>query len=71
MDEPINKRRRLNVEEKRALKAATVQTFAQLYGRKAHRGQEPNDRRYDREIEARLKQTKPEELDRLLRGDED
>ena len=45
--------------------------FAQQYGRKAQRGVEPNDRRYSREMERKLKQLKPERLDLLMRDDED
>jgi hypothetical protein len=47
-----------------------LQLFAQQYGRKAQKGEEPNDRRYDRKIEKTVKKMKPEVLDRLLR-DED
>ena len=68
-DEP--KRRRLNVDQKRALKAAAVSVFVQRYARKAQRGVEPNDRRYSREVEKALKQLKPDELDRLMHDDED
>jgi len=65
------KRRRPNADQKRALKAATVSVFVQRYGRKAQRGVEPNDRRYSREVEKALKQLKPEDLDLLLRDDEE
>jgi hypothetical protein len=68
-DEP--KRRRLNADQKRALKAATVNVFVQQYGRKAQRGMEPNDRRYSRDVEKALKQLKPDELDSLMRDDEE
>ena len=64
------KRRRLNADQKRALKAATVSVFVQQYGRKAQRGVEPNDRRYSRDVEKALKQLKPDELDRLMHDDE-
>jgi len=48
-----------------------VQRFAQQYARKAQKGIEPNDRRYKRQIEKKVKNMNPEELDRLLRDDED
>jgi hypothetical protein len=64
-------RKRLNADEKRASKAAAVQHFAQQYARKAQKGIEPNDRRYKRQIEKKVKNMKPEDLDRLLRDDED
>lgn len=65
------KRRRLNAEQRHALKVATVRVFVQQYGRKAQRGTEPNDRRYSRDVEKALKQLKPEELDSLMRDDEE
>jgi hypothetical protein len=75
MDRPANpdkpKRRRLNIDQKRALKAAAVSVFVQRYGKKAQRGVEPNDRRYDRDVERALKQLKPDALDSLMRDDEE
>jgi hypothetical protein len=64
-------RRRPNLDEKRALKAGSVRTFVQQYERKAHRGYDPNDRRYSRDTEKSVKRMKPDELDRLLRDDEE
>ena len=46
-------------------------TFLRLYGRKAQKGCEPNDRRYDVAIERELRRLKPEELNRLINGDAD
>ena len=69
-DEP-KKRGYLNAAQKRALKAATVGTFLVQYGRRARRGLDPNDRSYDRDVEKALKQMKPEQLDQLVRDDED
>jgi len=65
------KRKHLNVAQRRALKSATLQRFMQEYGRKASSRFDPNDRRYDREVENAVKHMKPDELDRLLRDDED
>jgi hypothetical protein len=48
-----------------------VRTFLRLYGRRAQKGVEPNDRPYNPEVEAYVKRLKPEDLDRLLHGDED
>jgi hypothetical protein len=64
------KRRHLNADQKRALKAASVQLFAQRYARKKQKGVEPNDRRYSWETEQAIKRLGPDELDRLLRDDE-
>jgi hypothetical protein len=46
-------------------------TFLRLYGRKAQKGCEPNDRPYDPAIERELRRLKPEELDRLMNGNGD
>jgi len=64
------KRKHLNADQRRALKAAGLQRFIQQYGRRAHRGVEPNDRRYQREMEGAVKRMKPEDLDEILREDE-
>jgi hypothetical protein len=65
------KRRHFNADQKRALKTAQIQKFTRQYGRPAQRGIEPNDRRYDRDAENEISRLKPEDLDRLLRDDED
>ncbi|MGS0572676.1 hypothetical protein ACQR5V_16785 [Xanthomonas oryzae pv. oryzicola] len=46
--------------------AREVGVFMQQYQRKAQRHTEPNDRRYDRKLEERLKRLPPEELGELL-----
>jgi hypothetical protein len=46
-------------------------TFLRQYRRRAHKGWDPNDRGYDREIEAFLRKLKAEDLDVLLNGEED
>ncbi|SEB82730.1 hypothetical protein SAMN05443244_1942 [Terriglobus roseus] len=43
--------------------------FIQQYTRRAQRGQEPNDRGYDRKVEQTLRRMKPEAVDELLNGD--
>lgn len=45
--------------------------FLQQYQRKAQRGVEPNDRHYDRNLEAKLKRMKPEDLGRLMSDDDE
>ena len=64
-------RRHLNALQKRALKAADVALFLQQHARKAQRGVEPDDRRYGRDVGKALKQLKPEQLDSLMRDDEE
>lgn len=65
------KRKKLNAAQRQDLKAAAVQLFAKEYARKAQRGCEPNDRRYDRNVEQQVKHMTPEELYRLLHYGED
>jgi hypothetical protein len=68
-DENVNKpkkhRRRKVVSE------PELGVFLRQYGRKSPRRGEPNDRAYSREIEQRIKRMRPEELYRLIKGDED
>lgn len=47
--------------------------FLEQYSRPSRRrhGGDPNDRAYDRELEQKVKRMAPEELDRLMRGEED
>jgi len=63
-------RKRLNATERRALAVGAVRRFVQQYERKAQKGIEPNDRKYDRKVEKTVKRMKPERLDELLRDDE-
>jgi hypothetical protein len=47
-----------------------VGRFMQMYRRRKPGGRgEPNDRQYDRKVEALVKRLPPEELDRLLNGE--
>ena len=71
METRTPERRRLNADQKRALKAGALQVFVRQYARKAQKRTEPNDRRYDLDIQAALKRTNPMVLDRLLRDDEE
>jgi hypothetical protein len=65
-DQPRPKKRR----KKRQVSEADVGLFLQKYGRKAHRGFDPNDRSYSRNIEKKIKRMKAEELDKLIRGED-
>lgn len=62
--------RGLSKKEKEAL-SRNVGTFVQQYRRKAQKGKESNDRRYDPRIEEVIRKLKPEELDVILNGDGD
>jgi hypothetical protein len=59
----------MSVRNRKSL-ASRIGEFLRLYGRRAQRGEEPNDRRYDRKIEAQLKRMKPTEVASLI-NDED
>jgi hypothetical protein len=71
VEEKDKPRRRPNQDERRSLKSAEVAVFVRQYGRKAQKGVEPNDRRFNEDVERRVKQMDPLELDRLLRDDEE
>ena len=43
-----------------------IGAFLQQYRRRSQKGQEPNDRGYDREIEQYLRKLRPEEVDVLI-----
>ena len=65
-------KRKPNLSERAALKAEQISLFVKQYARKAQKGYDPNDRKYDRAIEQDVKRMKPEDLDSLLRhGEED
>jgi hypothetical protein len=51
--------------------AREMGTFLRLYGRKAQKGVEPNDRPYDPLIAYSLRRLKPEQLDEMINGAED
>lgn len=53
------------------LLATRIGVFLRQYKRRAHKGWDPNDRTYDREIEQFLRRLNPEELDILLNGEKD
>ena len=47
---------------------ARFNAFLQQYRKKAQKGIEPNDRRYDLRIQRLLRRMKPEEIDELMNG---
>lgn len=51
--------------------AAAFQLFVKRYARKAQKGVEPNDRRYDHSLQIRARRMRADELDALLRDGED
>jgi hypothetical protein len=50
----------------RSRQAAEIELYLRQVARPARKGQEPNDRRYDRDVERQLRQLSPEALDALL-----
>ena len=48
-----------------------IGAFLRQYQRKAHAGHDPNDRGYNREVEALVKRMSPEEFDELVNGLDD
>jgi hypothetical protein len=64
-------RRHPNRAERTALRVAELAVFVRQYGRKAQRGCEPNDRKYDRDTEKAVRRMRPDDFDRLLRDDEE
>ena len=62
--------RTLSKKKKKALERQ-MGAFLQQYRRKAQKGQEPNDRQYDRSIEKIIRKLSPEELDALLNGEDE
>jgi hypothetical protein len=57
-------------KRKKALESQ-IGTFERQYKRKAQKGVEPNDRRYDRKFEKKVKRMSPEELSDLLYGEDE
>lgn len=55
-------------KRKKALESK-IGAFERQYARKAQKGVEPNDRRYDRKFEQKIKRMPPEELNDLLYGE--
>ncbi|OAJ51842.1 hypothetical protein A6V36_14825 [Paraburkholderia ginsengiterrae] len=43
--------------------------FVQTYARKAHAGYDPNDRRYDKQMEEAMQRLRPVDFSDLLSGD--
>ena len=56
---------------KRKKLASDIAIYLREVGRKAHKGQEPNDRGHDRELERKLKRMSPFEIDALTRAEDE
>jgi hypothetical protein len=64
-------RRHPNRAQKHALKVAELARHVRAVGRKAQKRTEPNDRKDDPAFKKKLRSIQPEQLDRLLRDDEE
>jgi hypothetical protein len=64
-------RKRLNASGRRTLKAAALQLFVKQVGRKAQKGEEPNDRSYSWKTAAAVRRMSSDQLDELLRDGEE
>ncbi|HEY8949490.1 MAG TPA: hypothetical protein VIM56_11450 [Rhizomicrobium sp.] len=74
MKEPVTPKpkKKPNAAEKKELLSGEMRLFVREYGRKSQKGIEPNDRKYSRKVEKKIrKHIKPETLDALLRDDDD
>jgi len=58
------------IKRKRMLESK-IGAFQRKYSRKAQKGVEPNDRKYDKKFEKIVKRMKPEELSELLHGEDE
>lgn len=67
------KRRQMNLPEKRARKTAELTEFVSAVGRKSsdRHGYDPNDRRFDPDFAKSLRRMRPEDFYRVLQDDED
>jgi hypothetical protein len=63
--------KKLNLDEKRARRTGELADFVQRYARKARRSGDPNDRRFDRDVQGAIKRMPALELDRVMREDEE
>jgi len=57
----LSKREREELEKR-------IGEFMRIYGRRAQKGCEPNDRRFDVRVEQYVRKMRPEDLDVLLNG---
>jgi hypothetical protein len=62
--------KKLSADERGARKMAAAALYIKQIGRKAQKGVEPNDRKFDRDFDRKAKRMPPIEFDALLR-DED
>ena len=59
------------VSKRRQKLKSQIGAFMRQYQRKTEAGWDPNDRGYDRQLEAKLKRMRPEEFDAFLNDTDD
>ncbi len=69
--EEVAKLTRRERRRRREVLEGEVGVFLRQYARKTKNTPDPNDRGYSREVEELVKRMRPEDLDRLLRGEDE
>jgi len=70
-DESTPDAKRLTRQDRYRRKVEAMRAVIREEGRTSRRHGDPNDRQVDHELQRRMKQMKPEELERILRDDDD
>ena len=60
----------MSIRDRKQRLADAAAVYLRQVGRKAQKGEEPNDRRHDRRLEQKLSRMAPEEVDALFRGED-
>ncbi|EMD9440018.1 hypothetical protein VXE32_004045 [Burkholderia cepacia] len=61
----------MSIRNRTSRLAGALGVFVKRYGRKAQKHFDPNDRRYDRDVERAMRRMSPADLSDLLAGDDD
>ncbi|CAN0639679.1 Uncharacterised protein [Burkholderia cepacia] len=61
----------MSIRNRTSRLAGALGVFVKRYGRKAQKHLDPNDRRYDRDVERAMRRMSPGDLSALLAGDDD
>ncbi|RQZ87744.1 hypothetical protein DF053_16015 [Burkholderia cepacia] len=61
----------MSIRNRTSRLAGALGVFVKRYGRKAQKHLDPNDRRYDHDVERAMRRMSPADLSDLLAGDDD
>ncbi|KVH71318.1 hypothetical protein WJ42_27230 [Burkholderia cepacia] len=61
----------MSIRNRTSRLAGALGVFVKRYGRKAQKHLDPNDRRYDHDVERAMRRMSPADLSDLLAGDHD